>query len=40
MAFWLSPKIYGEWLGTSEPGLFLPVTDDAEPTKSCFLLLC
>ena len=36
MAFWLSPKIYGEWLGTSEPGLFLPVTDDAETNQIMF----
>ncbi len=36
MAFWLSPKIYGEWLGTSEPGLFLPVTDNAETNRIMF----
>ena len=36
MAFWLSPEIYGEWLGTSEPGLFLPVTDDARTNQIMF----
>ena len=36
LAFWLSPEIYGEWLGTSEPGLFLPVTDDAKTNEIMF----
>ncbi|MEL0044663.1 MAG: hypothetical protein VW995_07845, partial [Deltaproteobacteria bacterium] len=36
MSFWLSPEIYGEWLGTSEPGLFLPVTDDAKTNDIMF----
>ena len=36
MAFWLSPEIYGEWLGTSEPGLFLPVTDNAKTNRIMF----
>ena len=36
MAFWLSPEIYGEWLGTSEPGLFLPVTDNAQTNRIMF----
>ena len=36
MAFWLKPKIYGEWLGTSEPGLFLPVTENAETNRIMF----
>ncbi len=36
MSFWLSPEIYGEWLGTSEPGLFLPVTDDSTTNEIMF----
>ena len=36
MAFWLSPKIYGEWLGTSEPVFSFQSLITPKPTESCF----
>lgn len=28
--YFLQPDVYGKWLGEAEPGLFLPVTEEAE----------